>query len=115
MMKLYKLFILTLLSVIITSCSQDKARFTPYTPNYYEVKGSAKSIIEREYSNKSKLIYTKQFDFDKSGRLVSFKHIVDKDTVTRFMHYKDNGRIENIQWNEIMDLNLALFKNGDMM
>lgn len=58
MMKLYKLFILTLLSVIITSCSQDKARFTPYTPNYYEVKGSAKSIIEREYSNKSKLIYS---------------------------------------------------------
>ena len=61
MMKLYKLFILALLSVIITSCSQDKARFTPYTPNYYEVKGSAKSIIERGYSNKSKLIYTKQF------------------------------------------------------
>ena len=101
MMKRYKLFILTLLSVIITSCSQEKARFTPYTPNYYEVKGSAKSIIEREYSNKSKLLYTKQFDFDKSGRLVSFKHIVDKDTVTRYMHYKDNGRIENIQWNEI--------------
>ena len=115
MMKLYKLFILTLLSVIITSCSQDKARFTPYTPNYYEVKGSAKSIIEREYSNKSKLLYTKQFDFDKSGRLVSFKHIVDKDTVTRFMHYKDNGRIENIQWNEITKYTPEFNEFGDLI
>ena len=115
MMKLYKLFILTLLSVIITSCSQEKARFTPYTPNYYEVKGSAKSIIEREYSNKSKLLYTKQFDFDKSGRLVSFKHIVDKDTVTRFMHYKDNGRIENIQWNEITKYTPEFNEFGDLI
>ncbi|WP_235386596.1 phage holin family protein [Prevotellamassilia timonensis] len=115
MMKLYKLFILTLLSVIITSCSQDKARFTPYTPNYYEVKGSAKSIIEREYSNKSKLIYTKQCDFDKSGRLVSFKHIVDKDTVTRFMHYGDNGRIENIQWNEITKYTPEFNEFGDLI
>lgn len=115
MMKLYKLFILTLLSVIITSCSQDKARFTPYTPNYYEVKGSAKSIIEREYSNKSKLLYTKQFDFDKSGRLVSFKHIVDKDTVTRYMHYKDNGRIENIQWNEITKYTPEFNEFGDLI
>ncbi|MCF2635381.1 phage holin family protein [Prevotellamassilia timonensis] len=114
-MKLYKLFILTLLSVIITSCSQDKARFTPYTPNYYEVKGSAKSIIEREYSNKSKLIYTKQCDFDKSGRLVSFKHIVDKDTVTRFMHYGDNGRIENIQWNEITKYTPEFNEFGDLI
>ena len=114
-MKLYKLFILTLLSVIITSCSQEKARFTPYTPNYYEVKGSAKSIIEREYSNKSKLIYTKQFDFDKSGRLVSFKHIVDKDTVTRYMHYKDNGRIENIQWNEITKYTPEFNEFGDLI
>ena len=113
-MKLYKLFILTLLSVIITSCSQEKARFTPYTPNYYEVKGSAKSIIEREYSNKSKLLYTKQFDFDKSGRLVSFKHIVDKDTVTRYMHYKDNGRIENIQWNEITKYTPEFNEFGDL-
>ena len=115
MMKLYKLFILTLLSVIITSCSQEKARFTPYTPNYYEVKGSAKSIIEREYSNKSKLLYTKQFDFDKSGRLVSFKHIVDKDTVTRYMHYKDNGRIENIQWNEITKYTPKFNEFGDLI
>lgn len=115
MMKLYKLFILTLLSVIITSCSQEKARFTPYTPNYYEVKGSAKSIIEREYSNKSKLLYTKQFDFDKSGRLVSFKHIVDKDTVTRYMHYKDNGRIENIQWNEITKYTPEFNEFGDLI
>jgi len=114
-MKLYKLFILTLLSVIITSCSQEKARFTPYTPNYYEVKGSAKSIIEREYSNKSKLLYTKQFDFDKSGRLVSFKHIVDKDTVTRYMHYKDNGRIENIQWNEITKYTPEFNEFGDLI
>lgn len=115
MMKLYKLFILTLLSVIITSCSQEKARFTPYTPNYYEVKGSAKSIIEREYSNKSKLISTKQFDFDKSGRLVSFKHIVDKDTVTRYIHYKDNGRIENIQWNEITKYTPEFNEFGDLI
>ena len=115
MMKLYKLFILTLLSVIITSCSQEKSRFTPYTPNYYEVKGSAKSIIEREYSNKSKLLYTKQFDFDKSGRLVSFKHIVDKDTVTRYMHYKDNGRIENIQWNEITKYTPEFNEFGDLI
>lgn len=115
MMKLYKLFILTLLSVIIISCSQEKARFTPYTPNYYEVKGSAKSIIEREYSNKSKLLYTKQFDFDKSGRLVSFKHIVDKDTVTRYMHYKDNGRIENIQWNEITKYTPEFNEFGDLI
>lgn len=115
MMKLYKLFILTLLSVIITSCSQEKARFTPYTPNYYEVKGSAKSIIEREYSNKSKVLYTKQFDFDKSGRLVSFKHIVDKDTVTRYMHYKDNGRIENIQWNEITKYTPEFNEFGDLI
>lgn len=115
MMKLYKLFILTLLSVIITSCSQEKARFTPYTPNYYEVKGTAKSIIEREYSNKSKLLYTKQFDFDKSGRLVSFKHIVDKDTVTRYMHYKDNGRIENIQWNEITKYTPEFNEFGDLI
>lgn len=115
MMKLYKLFILTLLSVIITSCSQEKARFTPYTPNYYEVKESAKSIIEREYSNKSKLLYTKQFDFDKSGRLVSFKHIVDKDTVTRYMHYKDNGRIENIQWNEITKYTPEFNEFGDLI
>ena len=114
-MKLYKLFILTLLSVIITSCSQEKARFTPYTPNYYEVKESAKSIIEREYSNKSKLLYTKQFDFDKSGRLVSFKHIVDKDTVTRYMHYKDNGRIENIQWNEIIKYTPEFNEFGDLI
>lgn len=114
-MKLYKLFILTLLSVIITSCSQEKSRFTPYTPNYYEVKGSAKSIIEREYSNKSKLLYTKQFDFDKSGRLVSFKHIVDKDTVTRYMHYKDNGRIENIQWNEITKYTPEFNEFGDLI
>ena len=114
-MKLYKLFILTLLSVIITSCSQEKARFTPYTPNYYEVKESAKSIIEREYSNKSKLLYTKQFDFDKSGRLVSFKHIVDKDTVTRYMHYKDNGRIENIQWNEITKYTPEFNEFGDLI
>ena len=115
MMKRYKLFILTLLSVIITSCSQDKARFTPYTPNCYEVKGAAKSIIEREYSNKSKLLYTKQFDFDKSGRLVSFKHIVDKDTVTRYMHYKDNGRIENIQWNEITKYTPEFNEFGDLI
>lgn len=114
-MKLYKLFILTLLSVIITSCGQEKARFTPYTPNYYEVKGSAKSIIEREYSNKSKLLYTKQFDFDKSGRLVSFKHIVNKDTVTRYMHYKDNGRIENIQWNEITKYTPEFNEFGDLI
>lgn len=70
-MKQYKLFILILFSVIITSCSQEKARFSPYTPNYYEVKGSVKSIIEREYSNKYKLLYTKQIDFDKLGRLIA--------------------------------------------
>ena len=78
MMKQYKLFILILFSVIITSCSQEKVRFTPYTLNYYEVKGAVKSITESEYSSKYKLLYTKQFDFDKSGRLTYFKHVVDK-------------------------------------
>lgn len=115
MMKQYKLLILILFSVIITSCSQEKVRYTPYTPNYYEVKGAAKSITEREYSNKSKLLYTKQFDFDKSGRLVSFKHIVGKDTVTRYMHYKDNGRIENIQWNEITKYTPEFNEFGDLI
>lgn len=115
MMKRYKLFILTLLSVIITSCSQENSRFSPYTPNYFGVNGTVKSIIEREYSEKSKLIYTKQFDFDKSGRLVSFKHIVDKDTVTRFMHYGDNGRIENIQWNEITKYTPEFNEFGDLI
>lgn len=117
MMK-HKLFILILLSAIITSCSQEsqeKARFTPYTSNCYEVKGPTKSIIEREYSNKSKLLYTKQFDFDKSGRLVSFKHIVDKDTIARYMHYKDNGRIENIQWNEITKYTPEFNEFGDLI
>ncbi len=116
MMKQYKLFILILLSAIITSsCSQEKARFTPYTPNYYEVNGAAKSITEKEYSNKSKLLYTKQFDFDKSGRLVSFKHIVGKDTITRYMRYKDNGRIENIQWNEITKYTPEFNEFGDLI
>lgn len=115
MMKQYKLLILILFSVIITSCSQEKVRYTPYTPNYYEVKGAAKSITEREYSNKSKLLYTKQFDFDKSGRLVSFRHIVGKDTVTRYMHYKDNGRIENIQWNEITKYTPEFNEFGDLI
>ena len=115
MMKQYKLFILILFSVIITSCSQEKVRYTPYTPNYYEVKGAAKSITEREYSNNSKLLNTKQFDFDKSGRLVSFKHIVGKDTVTRYMHYKDNGRIENIQWNEITKYTPEFNEFGDLI
>lgn len=115
MMKQYKLFILILFSVIITSCSQEKARFTPYTPNYYEVKGATKSIIERKYSNKSNLLYTKQFDFDKSGRLVSFLHIVGKDTVIRYMCYKDNGRIENIQWNEITKYTPEFNKFGDLI
>lgn len=115
MMKQYKLFILILFSVIITSCSQEKARFTPYTFNYYEVKGAAKSIIEREYSNKSKLLYTKQFGFDKSGRLVSFLHIVGKDTVTRYMCYKENGRIENIQWNEITKYTPEFNEFGDLI
>lgn len=115
MMKRYKLFILTLLSVIITSCSQENSRFSPYTPNYFGVNGTVKSIIEREYSEKSKLIYTKQFDFDKSGRLVSFKHIVDKDTVTRFLHYGDNGRIENIQWNEITKYTPEFNEFGDLI
>lgn len=115
MMKQYKLLILILFSVIITSCSQEKVRYTPYTPNYYEVKGAAKSITEREYSNKSKLLYTKQFDFDKSSRLVSFKHIVGKDTVTRYMHYKDNGRIENIQWNEITKYTPEFNEFGDLI
>ena len=115
MMKQYKLLILILFSVIITSCSQEKVRYTPYTPNYYEVKGTAKSITEREYSNKSKLLYTKQFDFDKSGRLVSFKYIVGKDTVTRYMHYKDNGRIENIQWNEITKYTPEFNEFGDLI
>lgn len=115
MMKQYKLFILILFSVIITSCSQEKARFTPYTPNYYEVKGATKSIIERKYSNKSNLLYTKQFDFDKSGRLVSLLHIVGKDTVIRYMCYKDNGRIENIQWNEITKYTPEFNKFGDLI
>lgn len=115
MMKLYKLFILTLLSVIITSCSQEKARFTPYTPNYYEVKGSAKSIIEREYSNKSKLLYTKRFDFDKSGRLAAFQQIDGKDTVTRYIRYKDNGLIENILWNEITKYTPEFNEFGDLI
>lgn len=100
-MKQYKLLLLILLSVIINSCGQERARFSPYTPNYYEVKGSVKSIIQREYSNKYKLLYSKRFDFDKSGRLTSFQYIVNKDTVTRYMRYKVNGRIENIQWNKI--------------
>lgn len=115
MMKHYKLFILILFSAIITSCSKWKVRYTPYNPNYYEVKGAAKAITEREYSNKSKLLYTKQFDFDKSGRLVSFKHIVGKDTVTRYMHYKDNGRIENIQSNEIAKYTPEFNKFGDLI
>ncbi len=115
MMKQYKLLILTLLLVIITSCNQEKARFIPYTPNYYEVKGSAKSIIEREYSNKYKLLYTKQFDFDKLGRLSSFKHIVGNDTVSRYMQYKDNGRIENIQWCEITEYIPDFNEFGDLI
>lgn len=115
MMKQYKLFILILFSVIITSCSQEKVRFTPYTLNYYEVKGAVKSITESEYSNKYKLLYTKQFDFDKSGRLIYFKHIVDKDTTTRYMHYKDNGRIENIQWNKITKYTPEFNEFGDLI
>lgn len=115
MMKQYKLFILILLSAIITSCSQEKARFTPYTPNYYEVKGAAKAITEREYSNKSKLLYTKQFDFDKSGKLVSIKHIVGKDTITLNMRYKDNGRIENILWDEITKYTPEFNEFGDLI
>lgn len=114
-MKQYKLLLLILLSVIITSCSQERARFSPYTPNYYEVKGSVKSIIEREYSNKYKLLYTKRFDFDKSGRLTSFQHIANKDTVTRYMRYKDNGRIENIQWNEIAKYTPEFNGFGDLI
>ena len=114
-MKQFKLFILTLLAVIITSCSQEKARFTPYTPNYYEVNGAAKSITEREYSNKSKLLYTKRLDFDKSGKLVSFKHIVGKDTIARYMRYTDNGRIENIQWNEITKYTPEFNEFGDLI
>ena len=115
MMKQYKLFILILFSVIITSCSQEKVRFTPYTLNYYEVKGAVKSITESEYSSKYKLLYTKQFDFDKSGRLTYFKHVVDKDTTTRYMHYKDNGRIENIQWNEITKYTPEFNEFGDLI
>lgn len=114
-MKQYKLFILILFSVIITSCSQEKVRFTPYTLNYYEVKGAVKSITESEYSSKYKLLYTKQFDFDKSGRLTYFKHVVDKDTTTRYMHYKDNGRIENIQWNEITKYTPEFNEFGDLI
>lgn len=113
-MKLYKLLLLILLSVI-TSCSQERARFSPYTPNYYEVKGSVKSIIEREYSNKYKLLYTKRFDFDKSGRLTSFQHIANKDTVTRYIRYKNNGRIENIQWNEITKYTPEFNEFGDLI
>lgn len=113
-MKLYKLLLLILLSVI-TSCNQERARFSPYTPNYYEVKGSVKSIIEREYSNKYKLLYTKRFDFDKSGRLTSFQHIANKDTVTRYIRYKNNGRIENIQWNEITKYTPEFNEFGDLI
>lgn len=114
-MKQYKLLLLILLSVIITSCSQERARFSPYTPNYYEVKGSVKSIIEREYSNKYKLLCSKRFDFDKSGRLTSFQYIVNKDTVTRYIRYKDNGRIENIQWNKITKYTPEFNEFGDLI
>jgi len=110
-----KLFILILLSVIITSCNQEKVRFSPYTTNYYEIEGSPKSIIEREYSNKSKLLYTKQYDFDKLGRLSSFMHIVGKDTVTRHMLYNENGLIENIQWNEITKYTPEFNEFGDLI
>lgn len=115
MMKRYKLFILTLLSVIITSCSQENSRFSPYTPNYFGVNGTVKSIIEREYSEKSKLIYTNEFFFNKSGKLVSSMHIEDEDTVTRYMHFKDNGRIENIQWNEITKYTPEFNEFGDLI
>lgn len=114
-MKQFKYFIFILLSAIITSCFKDNARFTPYSPGYYGVKGAAKSITEREYYGYSKLLYTRQLDFDESGRLVSFKHIDGKDTVIRYMHYSDNGRIDNIQWNELTKYTPEFNEFGDLI
>lgn len=114
-MKRYELLILTLLAVIIASCNQEKARFTPYTAAYYEVKGAAKSIVEREYSDNYRLLCTKRLDFDKSGRLSSFNYIAGNDTVSRYMQYKDNGRIKDILWSEIAEYTPEYNLFGDLI
>lgn len=99
-MKKYKLLLLILFSVLITSCNQEKARFSPYTLKNFRLEGPVKSVVVEEYSKKSKLISTTKYSFDKYGRLSSQKHIEGKDTITYYLYYK-NGFVENIQSAEV--------------
>ncbi len=114
-MRQYILLILVLLAVIITSCDNGASRYSPYNPNRYGVKGAAKSIVEREYSNRYKLLHTNQMDFDEWGKLLSYKNITGKDTVTQYFCYEDNGRIDSIRWNEIIGYTPEFNKFGDLI
>lgn len=116
MMNRCKLFILILLSVVVSSCDQGKGRFSPYTLSHYKVEGSVKSIIEKEYSNSSRLLYTKRFDFDESGKLLSFYHIEGRDTVTRYyIQYKDKGRIDTVQRKGVIEYTPEFNMVGDLL
>lgn len=116
-MRPYKFtFILILLSVVVSSCSnREKAGLTPHTRTYYAVKGPAKSIVERTYSGGGKLLYTKEFDFDTFGRLESSEYVQGQDTITRYLRYKENGRIENMQWNQIKSYTPEFNEAGDLV
>ena len=117
-MKHYKVFILALLSILFCSCTQQKietARFSPYTVNSYYAKGPIKTIIEQSYNNKAKLQSTDVFKFDTSGRITSYEHIVNNDTVSRHMIYKDNGQIENVLWDGIVNYTPEFNEYGDLV
>lgn len=112
-MKQYKLLLLILLSVVVASCN--KARYNPYTLSYYEVKGPVKSLVVKEYSNKSELIYTKEYEFDDSEVLSVYKYRENQDSTIRYFNYKINGLIKNIESNQLKKYTPEYNEFGDLV
>ena len=66
---------MSILAITITSCSnKEDVRYSPYTPNFYELKGGVKSVTEEEFGKKSKLISTKRLNYDNAGHLLSYTY-----------------------------------------
>ncbi len=112
-MKYIKILLLTILSVLVLSCSQP-ARFSPYTSDKYEVKGNVKTIKSDTYYQNSKLLYSEIYTFDEYGRLCSIENISGGSSSMTQIEYKKNGRIGKMTRDGYEKCLVKYDENGDL-
>ena len=88
----------------------------PQTLEYYGATGSVETIVETNYSNKSKLQSTMQYTFDVNGMLLSrVATNAEGESSSIEYCYAESGRLENVVWPGILSFTPEYNEFGDLV